>query len=138
MFLSAKCPCSISHEETLKDLAQEFKDFAFVGVHSNVDEDPEMAQKHFAEAKLPFKVIEDSQAKLANLYKANKTPHAFVVSPKGEILYRGGVTDSKNAGMARTYFLKEALTDIQNGRAVRRSEGRTLGCTISRGEKFVW
>jgi peroxiredoxin len=138
VFLSAKCPCSNSHIGVLKNLASEFKDFAFVGVHSNVDESPEVSKEYFKNANLPFSVIQDPKAKIADAYKASKTPHAFLVAADGTVKYKGGVTDSKNGGAAESQYLREALTELQNGKEVSRPEGRTLGCAISRGEKFVW
>src|SRR5262245_12746026 len=77
VFLSAKCPCSASHEPVLKDLAREFepKGFRFIGVHSNADEALGFTQEHFKAAALPFSVIQDPQSKIADVFGALKTPH---------------------------------------------------------------
>lgn len=138
VFLSARCPCSNSHVAALRSLAKEFKAFSFVAVHSNVDESPDEAKVYFKGADLPFTVLQDEGTKIADEYKALKTPHAFILSPEGRILYKGGVTNSNRAEKADQFFLREALTDIQADRPVKVSEGRALGCNISRGEKNVW
>lgn len=138
VFLSATCPCSNSHIGELSALAHEHPDFNFIGVHSNTDESKESTVAYFEKAKLPFSVIQDTHAALANQYKALKTPHAFIVNPKNEIVYRGGVSNSHDFGRADRRFLREALNDLENGRAVKTPEGRTLGCAISRGDKHVW
>jgi hypothetical protein len=52
VFLSAKCPCSASHEEMLNDLAAKYQDFVFIGIHSNSDEDAAMTKQHFTSAAL--------------------------------------------------------------------------------------
>ncbi|HWU43975.1 MAG TPA: redoxin family protein [Bdellovibrio sp.] len=132
VFLSAKCPCSGSHEVVLNDLAKEYPDFIFVGVHSNADEDKTITKNHFAEAKLSFPVLQDSRSAWANQLGALKTPHAFVFNPKGELLYQGGVTDSHVGPAAKKTFLKDVLSDIQSGKAPRMKEGRALGCFIQR------
>lgn len=132
IFLSAKCPCSASHEGLLKDMANQFKDFKFIGVHSNSDENAEVTKSHFTESALPFQVIQDSKSRLANDFGALKTPHAYIISPLGEILYSGGVTDSHVGPSAKKHFLKDALDDLQAGKAVRMKEGRALGCFIQR------
>ncbi|QDK45857.1 thioredoxin family protein [Bdellovibrio sp. ZAP7] len=132
IFMSAKCPCSASHESLLKDMSAEFKDFNFVAVHSNSDEQSAMTKEHFEKAALPFPVIQDSKSRLANDFGALKTPHAFVVNPAGEIVYQGGVTDSHVGPSAKKQFLKDALEDIQAGKTVRMKEGRALGCFIQR------
>ena len=132
VFLSAKCPCSASHEELLKNLSTEFKDFAFVGIHSNADENAEDTKNHFTTAHLNFPVLQDKKNLWANELGALKTPHAFVFNNKGELLYQGGVTDSHVGPAAKKQFLKEVLSDIEDGKAPRLKEGRALGCFIQR------
>lgn len=138
IFMSATCPCSMSHIEELKALERDFPGFAFVGVHSNAGEAKEPSHAYFEKVKLPFAVIRDSDYKWADQFKALKTPHAFVVQPDGEIAYQGGVSNSHDFTRADRKFLREALDDLEHGRDVKTKVGRTLGCAITRGEKYVW
>jgi hypothetical protein len=133
VFMSAKCPCSNSHVGVIKKLAAEFKDFNFVAVHSNSDESIEQAKNYFTAASLPFPVIEDRGDKLADEYRALKTPHAFLIAANGKTLFKGGVTNSHEGESAEKNYLREALADVQVGRPVKEAEARTLGCAISRG-----
>lgn len=132
VFMSAKCPCSNSHVSIIKQLASEFKNFSFVVIHSNRDENIEASKSYFQKAELTFPVIQDDNAKLANELKAFKTPHAFVLDPQGNILYKGGVTNSVVGQTASKQFLREALMNIDTGKPPKNPEGRTLGCMISR------
>ena len=132
VFLSAKCPCSASHEGLLNDLHAKYKDFVFIAVHSNSDENAEMTKAHFANSNLKFPVIQDTKSKWANELGALKTPHAFVLDKKGEVLYQGGVTDSHTGPAAKNKFLDNVLEDISAGKAPRIKEGRALGCIIQR------
>jgi peroxiredoxin len=134
IFLSSKCPCSDSHIAELQDLSRDFSDFEFVGIHSNVDEDLEFSKNYFEQKKLPFVVLQDRSAQLADRFKAFKTPHAFVLGSEGQILYQGGVTNSAQFSRANRKFLREALEDIRAHKAVRTPEGRTLGCVIARSK----
>ena len=138
VFMSAKCPCSDSHTVLVKDLSEQFKDFNFVVVHSNTDEAIDSSKDYFANAHFSFPVIQDEDGKLADQFRALKTPHAFLMDKDGKILYKGGVTSSKKGPEADTHYLKEALTDVNEGKNVRVAEGRTLGCIIKRGQKNVW
>lgn len=139
VFLSAVCPCSNSHLVELKKLKSEFPDFDFVGIHSNTDEDKDLTSAYFKTANLPFPVIQDSGAKLADEFKALKTPHVFVVLKDGTTAYQGGVSSSRHFDdKADRKYLREALSDLAAGRKVNTPEGRTLGCVISRGGKHVW
>lgn len=132
VFLSAKCPCSQSHEPTLAKLAGEFPEFQFVAVHSNSDEDQSLSAFHFKESGLSFPVVQDKGAKIANAFGALKTPHAYVVGRNGECLFNGGVDDTKIADKATKHYLKQALVDIRSGREPQEKEVRTLGCIIKR------
>jgi peroxiredoxin len=134
VFLSSKCPCSASHEQPLNEMFAEFnsKGIDFVAINSNADETDEQRKLHFSEAKLKFPVLKDIDAKWADQFKALKTPHAFVLNPAGEVIYRGGVDDSARAEMSKKHFLKDALVSIANGEKPKTSEGRALGCVISR------
>lgn len=132
VFLSAKCPCSQSHENSIEKLANEFKEFSFVGVHSNSDEAKDLAALHFKEAGFSFPIIEDSQSIIANEYGALKTPHAFIVGPKGECWYNGGVDETREASRAKKFYLKQALLDLKSGREPKEKTTRTLGCAIKR------
>lgn len=133
VFMSAKCPCSNSHNAELTDLSLTFSDFNFVVIHSNSDEDKKISKPYFEKANFAFPVIEDHKAELADLLKAYKTPHAYIFNSEGKVVYEGGMSNSKDLEKASRKYLREALEDIQAGQAVRTPEGRTLGCFISRG-----
>ncbi|MGE5085807.1 MAG: redoxin family protein [Bacillota bacterium] len=132
VFLSAKCPCSASHEGLLNDLTTKYPDFVFVGIHSNSDEDAEMTRLHFSSAALKFPLIQDRKNKWANELGALKTPHAFVLNKNGEVVYSGGVTDSHTGPSAKNQLLNDVLEDLNAGKAPRIKEGRALGCFIQR------
>lgn len=132
VFMSSKCPCSDSHVSVIKQLIDKYKDFAFVIVHSNVNEDEAQAQKYFASLELKTLVLQDENAKMADMMKAYKTPHAFIIDRQGEVIYKGGVTDSNNALKAEKQYLAEALEDLNQGRPLKTSETKALGCFIAR------
>lgn len=138
VFLSAKCPCSNSHINELNSLSKEFSNFNFVAVHSNIDEDKKLAKEYFILAKLAFPIISDSSHKIADQFKALKTPHSFVINSQGEALYRGGVSDSSDCSKAEKLYLRLALEDIKQNRPVKVAMGRALGCNITRVKNNVW
>lgn len=132
VFLSAKCPCSKSHEETLAKLAKDFPEVVFAGVNSNADEEESLVTEHFRNSEMKFPVIRDKDAKIASLFGALKTPHAFIVGPAGQCWFNGGVDDTKDATKASKHYLREALNDLQKGKEPKEKTVRTLGCIIKR------
>lgn len=135
MFLSAICPCSNSHIKELAQLKKDYPQFAFVGVHSNVDESLALADTYFRNAGLPFPVIQDEGAKIAEDFKAYKTPHSYVILTGDRVVYEGGVSSSHEFENAEHKYLRNALSDLSHGRPVKVAKGRTLGCVISRSRK---
>lgn len=131
-FMSAYCPCSNSHVEELKELASTYNNFQFIFVHSNTNEPHETAAEYFKNKNIPFPVISDPQARIADQFKALKTPHTFLLNPKGVVLYKGGVSDSSQFAQAKKKFLRDALGQVAKGQTPKVKYGRTLGCQIIR------
>lgn len=132
MFLSKDCPCSKGNLDYLNNLSREFKDFSFIGVHSKKGSNAEEVNAYLQDKKLNFDVVNDSDLKIADQFKALKTPHVFVVNTKGEVVYNGGVTNTTFPENAKEHFLKTTLTELQNHKEISRPETRTLGCFIAR------
>lgn len=135
LFMSSKCPCSHSHVNLVKELIQKYSHFNFYIVHSNVDENEEQAKNYFSSLDIKAPIIQDDKAKLADLFKAYKTPHAFILNHKNEILYKGGISNSNNALKSDKFHLTEALEDIENQRPIKNPAAKTLGCFISRDKE---
>ncbi|MCC6276512.1 MAG: redoxin domain-containing protein [Oligoflexia bacterium] len=133
VFLSAQCPCSNSHSEELKMLRQTYGFIRFIGVHSNPEEGTELGKTYFSNLKLGFPVIRDDSLKIADAFKALKTPHAFILN-NGEIVYQGGVSDRSDFSKASKHYLRDALESVKNHVPILNSQTRTLGCAIRRGE----
>lgn len=134
VFISARCPCSASHEAIIKNLSESFKDFQFIGIHSNADEPAAEASEHFKKANFNFPVVHDIKNKISDLYGALKTPHVYVFNNKGNLAYDGGITNSHVGPSADKNYLKEVLEDLNNNKKPRYIKERSLGCYIQRQE----
>jgi hypothetical protein len=132
IFLSSICPCSNAHIEYIEKISQEFKNYTFIGIHSNANEKAELAKKYFLEKNISFEIVIDNKSEWANLLKALRTPHAYIINKKGEIIYEGGVTGSSDPSRANIFYLKSALTNYQNGTPLISNKTRVLGCNIRR------
>jgi hypothetical protein len=132
VFLSTRCPCSQSHEAKLRSAVREFPNVQFVGVHSNMDEPLAEARSFFEKEDLPFPVIQDTKAHLADALGALKTPHVFIYDPRGKRLFSGGIDETHHGELAKKNYLRDALLSVEAGKSPDPSEVRTLGCFISR------
>ena len=132
IFLSKDCPCSKGNLDYINQLAKEFKEFHFIGVHSKRNSTPSDIISYLQDKKLNFDIYNDSDLKIADQFKALKTPHAFIVSTKGDVIYAGGITNTTFPENAKEFFLKDALIEIKNNKIPTKTETRTLGCFIVR------
>jgi hypothetical protein len=132
VFLSSSCPCSHAHIGHLIDLAKAYPEMKFIGVHSNANESVIDSEKYFKSLNLLFPVIQDDSTKWADRLKAYRTPHAFIVTTKGELAYQGGVTSSADPEKADSFYLKVTLKKFLAGEKIESSRTRVLGCQIAR------
>jgi hypothetical protein len=82
----------------------------------------------------PTAVLLDPSGQLGHLYDARTTPHMFVISPAGALIYDGGIddkatTDVADLSTARNY-VSQALAESMAGRPVSTPVSRPYGCSV--------
>jgi peroxiredoxin len=93
------------------------------------------------------RILLDETGKVGHAYGAIKTPHVFVIDPKGVLVYRGGVDNAPigvvdeqrphlpgNAPTAREAYLDYALEDLAAHKALRLADTPAYGCTVKYAE----
>jgi peroxiredoxin len=88
-------------------------------------------------------ILLDETGKVGRLYGAEKTPHLFVIDPKGVLVYRGGLDNAPMGEVdparprlegtepgAHINYVDAALEDLAHGRALRLSETPAYGCSV--------
>ena len=135
VFTSAKCGCLTAHDERLQKLATSYaaRGVQFLGVDSEVGATPENVVEEQRAHGLPFPVLVDQGARLAEELGAEYATYTVIVDRSGRILYRGGF-DSDRAKLHddATHYVRDALDDLLAGHEPRRREAATLGCVLRR------
>ncbi len=95
----------------------------------------EQATKVMADQKLKSTaVLLDPEGKAGKAYGARNTPHMFVVSPEGKIVYEGAIDSKPSPNPAdiagATNYVKVALDESMAGKAVSQSSTRPYGCSV--------
>ncbi len=133
IFLSSTCPCSKGFFNHLNELNKKYSEkVEFLAFHSAKFVPDEKAAKYIEKYEFSFPVFADKSLKFANLTKALKTPHVFIYSSSDELLYEGGVANSRDPKRAKEFYLADALSEIANNKPVTKKQTRALGCFISR------
>jgi hypothetical protein len=79
-------------------------------------------------------VLVDPDSAVARLYQAKTTPHMFVISPEGTIVYAGAIDDQPSTRPEDTEaahnYVRAALTEATEGKAVTTAASTPYGCSI--------
>jgi hypothetical protein len=76
----------------------------------------------------------DPTGKVGHLYGARTTPHMFVITPKGELIYAGGIDDKPSTDPAdiasATNYVTTALDEAMAGQPVKTATAMPYGCSV--------
>ncbi|NND95920.1 MAG: redoxin domain-containing protein [Pirellulaceae bacterium] len=138
IFMGSECPVARVYVPTLIDIEREFRDdgIQFVGVFSNGGEDLLDVAEFAQDYELPFPVVKDSDARLADFFDVKRTPEVVVIDRGQHPVYRGRVNDQYRPGgrkvAASHNYLADALTQFAAGESVLVPRTLATGCHIDR------
>lgn len=139
VFLGTQCPIANAVLPRLNELAanSRARNVEFFGVLSTPSVTRAEAKAHATEYSIQFPVLLDVTHELRTQLNATHSPHAFVLSPTGEVLYRGAIDDQfvavgRSRGQVQRAFLKDAIADAAAGRTIRIAETEPVGCLLER------
>ena len=132
-FWSCECPHSErTDRSTMACLVQWGADVELLSIASNRSESTQGAAE-VAKARRLLRVLIDADHRVADLYEAVTTPHAFVVDRDGILRYRGAIDDVKfRQPKAARFFLEEAVEALLEGKLPALTEVPPFGCAIVR------
>ena len=118
-FWSAECPWSRRADLVLvyRRHAWEKLGIAVVGIASNPNE-PESELRYEAEVRqVKYPILHDTAQEVVTLYRAETTPHFFVVDPEGVIRYAGALDDATaQQRIPKVIYLDRAIAAITGNR----------------------
>lgn len=137
MFIADDCPISNAYAPELARLYAAYapRGLAFYAVHSDPDVSAEEVRKHSKDYGYPFPTLLDRKQQLARYTGVTTTLEIAVLSPSGELLYRGRVDDrTVDFGKIRPHATRQdlriALDEILADKPVSVRFTKSLGCAI--------
>ena len=100
--------------------------------------EPSEALQEVAATKAnPDHVILDPEGTIGRAYGAQVTPHMYIIDKDGTLRFMGGIDDKPSANWktvegAKNY-VRAALTEMADGKAVAQPVTRPYGCTVKYG-----
>ena len=95
----------------------------------------EALKKWLAEQKAaPTHYLLDPDGSVGRLYGAKTTPHMFVISPQGRVVYAGAIDDKRSTNpddiSGATNYVKAALGALARGEPVTNASTPPYGCSV--------
>lgn len=140
VFTGIECPIGNQYLPKLAGMAKayESRGVVFLGINSNAHETADLIAAHAKEFAIPFPVLRDDGAKVADFYQAERTCEAIVLDGKAVVRYRGAIDDQYGYGTRRPRavksYLAEALDSVLAGKEVDTTGTTVAGCPIERAE----
>lgn len=82
----------------------------------------------------PAAVVLDPEGKIGRAYRAQVTPHMYVIDGKGVLQYMGAIDDKPSSNpstvQSATNYVRPAVAAAKDGKAADPSVTRAYGCTI--------
>src|SRR4051812_37532866 len=76
----------------------------------------------------------DPEGKAGRAYGAKNTPHMFIISPEGKIVYEGAIDSKRTPNPAdipnSTNYVKVALDESMSGKPVTTANTQPYGCSV--------
>jgi thioredoxin-related protein len=79
------------------------------------------------------KYVLDKNSEVANAFFARTTPHVYLFDKDMKLVYKGAIDDNAgNSKEVKEAYLKNAITEVAQGKKVTNQETKPVGCSIKR------
>lgn len=137
IFAAHDCPVSNQYAPEIRRICQTYKarGVAFYLVYAEPKLTTMAAKSHWKSFGYTIPAVIDTGFALTKKMGATATPEAVILSPKGDVLYRGRIDDlyfdfGQRRAQPTSPDLRLALDAVLSGRPVARRFTKVIGCFI--------
>lgn len=137
-FLGTECPLAKLYGSQLAGLADKYKSsgVTFVGINANQQDTPTELGHYARKHGITFPLLKDPSSRVADQFRAERTPEVFVLDDQRTIRYWGRIDDQFGVGYARPEvtknYLATAIDEMLAGKPVSIPQTKSVGCHIGR------
>ena len=141
VFIGVDCPLVKAYSPRLAELAGQYesKGVNFVGIDSNSQDTLAEINTFARDFLIPFPILKDVDAKVAEDLGARRTPEVFVIDSDHKVRYRGRIDDQFAPGIQRKKATRDDLTqaidEVLAKKDVSVAKTDLTGCFIGRHKK---
>lgn len=90
-------------------------------------------KKYAGDRKFTVPYVVDVNCVVADAFGATRTPQVFLFNGSGKLVYKGAIDDNpKETGVVKSFFLRDALRELRDGKEVTVKSSKSVGCSIKR------
>jgi peroxiredoxin len=143
-WINYDCPFVVPHykNDTMEKLSAKYADDDVVWLTINTTHYADMdAHKEFMqEQKLKHQhLLADPDGKVGRKYKAQTTPHIFIIDKQGHVVYEGAIDNAprgrKPQGQAYVNYVDQALSELVAGQEISTAKTSPYGCSVKYAPK---
>ena len=141
VFLGAECPLAELYAPRLAKIHADYKKrgVALVGINANSQDSLNDIATYCNTHKLQFPILKDATNKVADHFKAKRTPQAYVLDSELNVRYQGRIDDQYGVGNRRDTAnrndLQVAIDELLAGKEVSQPVTEAEGCYIGKLRK---
>jgi peroxiredoxin len=133
------CPWVVKHHhdnKTMKETYEQFKDQGVVWLAINSaapglqGHGADHNAKFKKEWEMPYPILLDEEGTTGRAYGATHTPHMYVISAEGTLLYAGAICSDRSRTVGDTIYVREALRAHFAGETIETKQTQAYGCTV--------
>ena len=138
-WLNYECPFVRYHYDTagtMIKLANKYKDqgVVWLAINSTNHATAELNREFSAKHNLPYPILDDRAGTVGRAYGAKTTPHIFIISPRGNIVYNGAIDNSPLGktpdGEKPVNYVDQTLAELAAGKDISIHETKSYGCSV--------
>lgn len=143
-WINFDCPFVVKHykEKHMQNLQQYYADKGVVWL--NICSSAPGKQGHFDNTEINKRYTDweiksmayliDEDGKVGKSYGAKTTPHMYIISPEGKLLYQGAIDDKRStdpADIANSLnYVKAGLDEVMSGKEITNKTTTPYGCSV--------
>lgn len=141
-FVTTDCPIANAYQPTLRKLAEDFSDAKvdFFQVNPTRSATVEKAKLHASEFEIASPMILDPDQAIVGRLGAKVTPETFLISPAGDVIYRGRIDDlyvgfGKKRQKPTVHNLRDSIKSALASRPIATPATKPVGCIIQHSQR---
>lgn len=143
VFTANTCPYAIAYEDRLIALNDKFapQGYPVIAINPNAPalsagDSYEKMKEKAKDKGFNFPYLFDEGQVITEQYGARVTPHIFLLKKLNselQVMYTGALdNDTENVNPDKTFYVENAIADIEGGKAVQVPSTKAIGCTVKR------